>query len=166
MQAARGYLARLVAVVGVLAGLVLANGVYCTDGMIATMATEHVASSGMAVGTAQDRTAPAAKVRVERHSSDHLTAAEPTHRVTAVCAVPGAAGVLAFAGQGSPGAPGQGGVLAACLAFIVAVVAVIVGLRPGWLRVFVAVLMSGPATVIRIVQSRAPSLAELCLLRT
>ncbi len=156
---------------GVLAGLVLAHGGQCTDGMIATMATEHAASSGMAVGTAQDRTAqdrtaPAATVKVERHSSDHVTAAEPTHRATAVCVVPGAAGVLAFAGDGSPGAPGQGGVLAACLAFIVAVMAIIVGLRPGWLRVFVAVLMSGPATVIRIVQSRAPSLAELCLLRT
>ncbi len=166
VQAARGYLARLVAVVGVLAGLVLANGVQCTDGMNA-MAIEHVTSSGMAVGAAQDGAVPAVQARVERHSSDYVTAAEPTHQVTAVSVVPGAAGVLAFAGHGSPGFPGQGGLLAACMAFIVAVVAVIVGLRPARLRIIVAVLVSGPGRgVIRVVHLRAPSLAELCLLRT
>ncbi|MGH3927062.1 MAG: hypothetical protein ACRDTT_30045 [Pseudonocardiaceae bacterium] len=164
VQAARGYLARPVAVVGVLAGLVLGNGVQCTDDMTA-MAIEHVASSGMAVGAAQDDAAPAAKARVERYFSDQATAAEPTLQITAVCVVPGAAAVSPLAGDGSPGSPGQGGVLA-CLAFIVAVVAVIVGLRPPWLRTFVLVLMPRRAAVIRTVHPRAPSLAELCLLRT
>lgn len=76
------------------------------------------------------------------------------------------AAVFLLAGDGSPGSPGQGGMLAACLAFIVAVVAVIVGLRPPWLRTFVPVLMSRRAVVVRTVHPRAPSLAELCLLRT
>lgn len=165
MQAARGYLARLVVVVGVLAGLVLAHGVQCTDGMTA-MAIEHVANSGMAVGFAQDGAAPAAMAGVERHSPDDVTAADTAHQVTAVYVLPGAAAVSPLAGDGPFGSHGLCGGLAACLVFIVAVVAVIVALRPPLLRIFVPVLMSGRAAVIRAVHPRAPRLAELCLLRT
>ncbi len=166
MQAAQGYPARLVVVVGVLVGLALGHGVQCTDGMIAALAVEHVASSGMAVGSAQDGAAPAAMAGVERHSPDDVTAADAAHQVTAVSVLPGAAAVSPLAGDGQFGSHGLCGGLAACLAFIVAAVAVIVGLRPPWLRIFAPALMSRRAAVIRAVHSRAPSLAELCLLRT
>jgi hypothetical protein len=128
----------------VLAGLVLAHGVQCPGGMTA-MAIEQVASSAMVVGTAQDS----------------------AQQVTAVRVVPDTAEVLALAGPGSPGSPGLGGGLVACLAFIVAVAAVMVGLRPAWLRVFGPVLRSGRGhRVTRTAAPRAPSLADLCLLRT
>ncbi len=166
MLATRGYLAWFVVVVGVLAGLVLANGVQCTDGMTATMAIEHVASSGTAVGEVPDRAVPAAKAMVDGHSLDDVIAADRAHQVTALCMAPGAAAVSPLAGDGSPGFPGRGGVLAACLAFIVAVLAVILGLRPPWLRIFVLLLMPRRPAVIRTVRPQAPSLAELCLLRT
>ena len=45
-----GYLARLAVVVGMLAGVVLGNGVHCAGGMTA-MAIEHAASSRMPAGT-------------------------------------------------------------------------------------------------------------------
>jgi hypothetical protein len=51
-RAAGGYLARLAGVVGVLAGVVLGNGVHCAGGMTA-MAIEHAASSRMPAGIAQ-----------------------------------------------------------------------------------------------------------------
>lgn len=72
VQAARGYLARLVVAIGVLAGLVLVHGVQCTDGMSA-MAIEHVASSGMAVG-AQDGAAPATMAAVRSSRGTWLLA--------------------------------------------------------------------------------------------
>jgi hypothetical protein len=160
---ARSYLARLAVVVGVLAGLVLANGMQCTDGMTA-MALEHVASSSTMLGAAQDGAVAGVMAGVASHSPDDLTAAETAHQVTAV---PHAAGVFAPVGDGSPGSHGLGGGLAACLVFIVAVVAGIVGLRPWLLRIFAAVLMFGRGRrVIRVVAPRAASLAELCLLRT
>lgn len=163
MLAARGPLARLVVVVGVLAGLVFAHGLQCTDGMTA-MAIKQVATSGMALSAAQDGAAPAVMAGVASHSPDDVAAAGAAHQVAAVA---GAAGVFALVGERSPGSHGLGGVLAACLVFIVAVVAMIVGLRPSLLRIFVAVLMFGRGRrVIRVVAPRSPSLAELCLLRT
>lgn len=163
MLAARGCLARLVVVVGVLAGLVFAHGVQCTDGMTA-MPIEQGASWGMVVGAAQDGAVPAVLAGVKRHSPDDVTATDSAHQITAV---PSAAGVFALGGDRSPGSHGLGGVMTACLACIVAVVAVIVGLRPSLLRIFVPVLTSGfGRRVIRTVPPRAPSLAELCLLLT
>ncbi|MCA1693899.1 MAG: hypothetical protein LC749_03750 [Actinobacteria bacterium] len=162
-QAARGYLARLIVAVGVLAGLVLAHGVQCSGGMTA-MATEQVASSGMVVGAAQDSAAPTVMAEVEHHVPDAVIAADAAQQVTAVRVVPDTAGALALAG---PSSPGLGGGLVACLAFIVAVAAVMVGLRPAWLRIFGPVLRSGGGhQVTRPAAPRAPSLAELCLLRT
>jgi hypothetical protein len=61
---------------------------------------------------------------------------------------------------------GVGGVLMTCLAFIVAVFAVAVWLRPAGLHRIVRMARSVRAVVIRAVQPRAPSLEELCLLRT
>lgn len=163
MLAVRACLARLVVVVvGVLAGLVFAHGVPCTDGVTA-MSIEQVANSGMVVGAAQDGAGPAMITGVEGHSPDDVTAASSVHQVTAV---PGPAGVFAPDGDGSPGSHGLGGVLAACLMCIVAVVAVIVGLRPSLLRIVVALRRSGRGRrVIRVIPPRAPRLAELCLLR-
>lgn len=128
------------------------------------MAIEQVASSGIVVGAAQDGAAPAVMAGVERHFPDAVIAADADPQVTAVRGVPDTAGVLAVAGHGSPG---LGGGLVACLAFIVAVAAVMVGLPHAWLPIFGPVLMSGRGhRLIRTVAPRAPSLAELCLLRT
>jgi hypothetical protein len=155
----------------VLAGLVLAHGVQCPGAMTA-MALEQVASSGMVVGAAQDGAAqegagPTLMAGVAHHVPDAVIAADAAQQVTAVRVVPDTAEVLALAGPGSPGSPGLGGGLVACLAFIVAVAAVMVGLRPAWLRVFGPVLRSGRGhRVTRTAAPRAPSLAELCLLRT
>ena len=126
-------LARVVAVVGVLAGVVLALGMSCPHSMTAVMATEHVAASGMAIGTTQDYTAAVA---------------------------------MASARDGLPHCPSQHGVLGACLTFIVAAIAVFARRRTGALRIFVPISMSRRPTVIRTAGLRAPSLAELCLLRT
>jgi hypothetical protein len=150
----------------VLAGLVLAHGVQCPGGMTA-MALEQVASSSMVVGAAQDGAAPTLMAGAEHHVPDTVTATDGAQQVTAVRVVPDTAGVVALAGPGSPGSSGRGGGLVACLAFIVAVAAVMVGLRPVWLRIFGPVLRSERGhRVTRTAAPRAPSLAELCLLRT
>ena len=166
-QAARDLLARLVVAVGVLAGLVLAHGVQCPGGMTALALDEQVASSGMAVDAAQDGAAPTVMAGVERHVPDAVIAADADEQVTAVRVVPDTAGVVALAGPGSPGSSGLGGGLVACVAFIVAVAAVMVGLRPAWLGIFGPVLRSERGhRVTRTAAPRAPSLAELCSLRT
>jgi hypothetical protein len=150
----------------VLAGLVLAHGVQCAGGMTA-MAIEQIASSGMVVGAAQEDAAPTVMAGVEHHVPDAIIAANAAEQITAVRVVPDTAGVLALAAPGSPGLPGLGGGLVACLAFIVAVAAVMVGLRPSWLRIFGLVLRSKRGHgVTRTAAPLAPSLAELCLLRT
>jgi hypothetical protein len=61
---------------------------------------------------------------------------------------------------------GVGDVLMTCLAFIVAVIAVAVWLRPVALHGAVRMARSARAVVLRAVERRAPSLEELCLLRT
>ncbi|MCA1696628.1 MAG: hypothetical protein LC749_18960, partial [Actinobacteria bacterium] len=155
-----------VVAVGMLAGLVLAHGVQCSGGMTA-MAIEQVASSSMVVGAAQDSAAPTVMAGAEHHFPDTVIGADAAQPFTAVRVVPDTAGPLSLAGPGSPGSPGRGGGLMACLAFIVAVAAGMVGLRPAWLRIFGPVLRSGRGhQVTRTVTPRAPSLAELCLLRT
>lgn len=155
--------ARLVVVVGVLAGLVFAPGVQCTDGMTAR-AFEQAASSSMVVRTAQDGAVPPMMAEGEDHSPDDVTATDSAHQITVV---PIVAGVLAFGGDRSAGWHGLGGMLAACLVCIVAVAAVIVALRSFLRRIFVRVLTSARGRrLIPIVRPRASSLAELCLLRT
>lgn len=164
VQTARGFLARFVVMVGVLAGLALANGVRCADGMTAIMATGHVASSGMVVLAVQDGAAPVAMAGVERHCLGDITAADG-HRVAAAHLVAGS--ISPLAGDGQFGSHGLGGGLVACLIFIVAVLVVIVGLRPPWLRIFVPGLMSGwGRRVFRVVHPHTPSLEELSRLRT
>jgi hypothetical protein len=59
-----------------------------------------------------------------------------------------------------------GGALMTCLAFIAAVFAVAVWLRPVGLQRIVRLIRSLRAVVFRAVEPRAPSLEQLCLLRT
>jgi hypothetical protein len=153
----------LVVVVGVLAGVVFAHSVQCADGMTA-MAVEQAASSSMVVHASQDGTVPPMMAGDEDHSPDVVTVGDSAHQVTAV---PVAAGVLAFGGDRSSGSHDLGGMLAACLVCVVAVAAVIVALRPSPLRIIVTVLTSlRGCRMIHIASPPAPSLAELCLLRT
>lgn len=140
-RAARGFLARFFAVFAVLAGLVLAHGVQCAEGM---SVMHDARGATMVAGVAMECGAPTATV------ADACTAADPVGAVTP-------------AGDGSPG---LGGVLATCLAFIVAVVAAIAGLRPTEFRHVVRICRATRAAVLRTALPRAPSLAELCLLRT
>jgi hypothetical protein len=67
---------------------------------------------------------------------------------------------------GMPGHGDLGGVLTACLVFLVAVVATIVGLRPLGPHPVAELAIRGRTAICRAVRSRAPDLAQLCLLRT
>jgi hypothetical protein len=141
-EAVRGHLARLAAVLAVLAGLVLAVGLQCTDGSMAAMPM-NAASVSMKCGVPATMEGPA------------------EHWMTNACPAGTAAHVL-----GTSDFDGLGGVLATCLAFIVAVAAAVVSFRPGGLHGVVRMVRSLRVVAMRAVQPRAPSLAELCLLRT
>ncbi len=161
-QAARAYLARLVAVAAVLAGLSLAYGLQCAGGM--TAAVHAAPGASMAVGAAQDGGAPAAMAAVDGSVPERVATAGTSDQLTAMRAVPG--GAVALAGDDSPGSRGLGGVLATCLALIVAVAAAVVALRPTGSRSIVRMLKSVRLRLGRTALPRTPSLAELCLLRT
>lgn len=155
VQAARGHLARLVVVLAVLAGLGLAVGLQCTDGMAMSMAHGATsASTGMGCGSPVAMTAG--------HVGEPVTPAG-AGQLSSACA---AAGAVALADEDAPGSRGLGGVLATCLAFLVAVMAAVAALRPGHLRSVVRILRTARAVVNRAFRPRALSLAELCLLRT
>jgi hypothetical protein len=144
-RAARGLLARLVAVVAVLAGVVLAQGLQCAGGM-----------SGMHVASGMTCSHPVAMDSVDGHfTQETVTSTEAGQLPTSGCAV----------ADSHLDSDGLGGVLAACLAYLVAVVAAMTGLRP-IMPQRVDRLRFAHAPTIRRVLSRAPSLAELCLLRT
>ena len=85
---------------------------------------------------------------------------------TAACAAAGPARAFALAEGDAPGSDGLGGVLATCLAFILAVVAAVATLRPRRVRHVARTLRATRAVAIRAVRPRAPSLAQLCVLRT
>jgi hypothetical protein len=155
-RAARGHLARLVAVLAVLAGLVLLHSPHCTDGM--TTMPHLAASVGSGTATAAASCGSSATM-TEAGNQPATMAARPA----AVCP---AAGVGAVAVGSSHGSDGVGGLLATCLAFIVAVLAALLGVRPFWRQVGLVARLSDCATRIRAVVPRAPSLAELCVLRT
>ncbi|SEP53343.1 hypothetical protein [Amycolatopsis saalfeldensis] len=141
------------AVLAVLAGLVLLHGQHCADGM---SAMPHGAVSV----TSETGTASCASATMAD------TGSRSTTMLTEVCPAGASAGVVARAAGMPLGSGGMGGVLATCLAFIVAVVSTLLGLRPSWRPVAVAAWLSGRVVRIRAVRPRAPSLAELCLLRT
>jgi hypothetical protein len=141
-RAVRGHLVRLVAVLAVLAGLALAVGLQCTDGMAGAM---PISAAGVSIECG----APATMDGSAAHQmADECPAGTAAH-------VPDTSNF-----------DGLGHVLATCLAFIVAVAAAVVSLRPGGLRGVVRVVRSLRVVAMRAVQPRAPSLAELCLLRT
>ncbi len=152
----RGRLARFVAVLVVLAGVALAVGLQCADGIAIPMAHAASADAAMACGSP----AAVASSPVPEH-----VASVDSGQLTAVCAATGTAGFFVLVQGGSPDSGGVGGVLAACLAFILAVVAAVAALRPGPLRGVGQLLRPARVAVSRAVRPRAPSLAELCLLR-
>ncbi|MGH3908574.1 MAG: hypothetical protein ACRDTE_30970 [Pseudonocardiaceae bacterium] len=154
--AALGQLARLVAVLAVLAGLVLLHSPHCTDGM---SALPHLAASS---GTATTAVCGSSAAMTEAGSRP----AQMAHQLPAVCPAAGAAGAVAAAAGTSPGSGGMGGVLAICLAFIVAVLATVAGLWPSWQQVALVAQPYKRTVAIGAVIPRAQSLAELCLWRT
>ncbi|MGW5051410.1 hypothetical protein [Actinokineospora sp. NPDC004072] len=163
-QAARGRLARLVVALAVLAGLGLAVGLQCTDGMATGMTMAMPMAHGAnSAGTVRDCGSSAAMTA--SHVSERVAPAE-TSQLTVPCAAPGAAGAFILVEGDAPGSGGLGGVLATCLAFILAVVAAVVALRPGHVRSIVRMLRPVRVVVIRAIRPRSPSLAELCVLRT
>jgi peptidoglycan/LPS O-acetylase OafA/YrhL len=155
-RAARGHLARLVAVLAVLAGLVLLHSPHCTDGMTAM---PHLAAS-VGSGTSTAAASCGSSATMTEPGSQPATTAD---QLAAVCP---AAGVGAVAAGSSHGSDGMGGLLATCLAFIVAVLAALLGVRPSRQQIGLVARLSDYATRIRAVVPRAPSLAELCVLRT
>jgi hypothetical protein len=148
-QAALRSLARLVAVVAVLASLTLAHGFPCTEDMATAMST----NSGMSTSAAQHSDVPA------------TIATDSSGDLTALSTVPVAMGVFASAYEDALDSTGLGGVLATCLVFILVVVAAVVALRPSRLQGIVRMLRPARVAVKRAVRPRALSLAELCVLR-
>lgn len=137
-RAARRHLARLVAVLAVLAGLAVSHGLQCADGMVTAMPVAHTS-------------APNAEAHVE---DGPMLAAQ----LGAAAATP--------ADSHQPDPADLGGVLAACLTLVVAVVVVIAGLLPGRVRCRVVSPATVVAALVRAAAPRSLSLAELCLLRT
>ena len=156
-QTARGHLARLVAVVAVLAGLALAVGLQCTDGMAMPMA--HAATSA----TAATDCGPPATMAAD-HRPGHVVPAD-TGPPPAACPALDMAGTFASAHDGASGTHDLGGLLATCLAFLIAAVTAVAVLRPAVVRGVVRMLPPVRVAVIRAVRPRAPNLAELCVLR-
>jgi hypothetical protein len=136
--AMRGHLARFVAVLAVLAGLALAVGLQCTDGTAAM--PMDMAGAAVECG------------------SPSMVAEQAGHHVVDPC--------LPADASGASGFDGLGGVLATCLAFIIAVVAAAVLLRPLRASGVFKALQLVRVSVFTALRPRAPSLAELCLLRT
>jgi hypothetical protein len=140
--AVRDRLVRLVVVVAVLTGLVLTLGLQCTDGMSTGMHTS------LGTSTALD---------TRSHGGDFAVDAR---------AAVAHADLLASPMTGSSDSRDTGGLLATCLAFIIAVAAAVVVLRPtGWATT-VRLLDTMRGAVVRAVVPWAPSLAQLCVLRT
>lgn len=151
----------------VLAGLGFAVGLQCTDGMATGMASAMPMPMSIAHGAnSANSTAGAfdSPTTMAASPADRRMAPADTDLLTATSSAPVAA--FAVAPDDSPSSSGLGGVLATCLAFILAVVAAVATLRPGRLRSVARLLRPARATVIRALRPRAPSLAELCVLRT
>ncbi|OLZ50182.1 hypothetical protein BS330_29375 [Amycolatopsis keratiniphila subsp. nogabecina] len=141
--AARGQLARLVAVLAVLAGVAFAAGLQCTEGMAMPMAHD--------MGQAETQIAGDSAVVAASHggSSPEMQVATP----------------YAAESGGTLGHQGLGGTLATCLAFLFAVVAAVAALPPSRLRCLVTASRRVRVVVTTAVRSRTPRLEELCLLR-
>lgn len=141
--AVRGQLARLVAVLAVLAGLAFAAGLQCTEGMAVPMAhgmgqaETHIACDSAAVAASHEG------------ASAEMQVAAP----------------YAAESGGTLDHQGLGGTLATCLAFLFAVVAAVAALPPSRLRGLVTASRRLRVAVTPAVRSRTLRLEELCLLR-
>jgi hypothetical protein len=157
--AARTQLARLVAVVAVLAGLAMLAAPRCADGMILDMPGAPAGSVGS--GTAPSTTAPAMGSAMAA-----VMAGEADHSVAEVRVWGGSTGLVAGPAAGSDSGD-MGGLLATCLALLVVALVALVGLaRPRAWRTIAAPL----APVSRAMRDALPApsagLARLCVLRT
>lgn len=124
----------------VLTGLLLVHRPHCADAM--------VANSGIPISAASA-------------SSVTMTGVVscPADAASRVAAGRSADSVVDMAGC-------MDGLLASCLAFIVAALASLLGLRLSWRQIAVTARRPHCAPRIPVVVPRAPSLADLCLLRT
>lgn len=128
--------ARLVVVLGLLIGVTGAMSMHCASEMGATSPASHSAGPDTASGEAAGHDAA--------HTTHHTTAFTQPHH--------------------DPG--GTGGMLITCLAFLIAVITAMSQPRPKQFRVAVDIRRSSRARARDRVRTRAPLLAELCLLRT
>ncbi|GAB3671630.1 hypothetical protein REH65_33025 [Saccharopolyspora sp. ID03-671] len=145
VRAVRGFLARLVAVLTVIAGLALLHAPQCTDGMTPvidmTTAAEHVASDSshaMAAGTI-DASNTNAGVQ-DRHLGDG-----------------------ARVDDGMTAMPKN--VLMSCLALLIVIVGLLAILRRPEMRVVLR-LIGSSVSAPRAPPPLPPSLIQLCILRT
>jgi hypothetical protein len=101
------------------------------------------------------------------HCANEMSATPPAaHAVESNTAGPGTTHHTTALAKPDHESRGTGGMLITCLAFLIAVITAMSQLRPGQFRAVVGVLRSTRAHVSDRVISRAPLLAELCLLRT
>jgi hypothetical protein len=148
---------RLVAVVAVLVGVAVWQGPQCPNGMIADAAyLTHDASPPMAVAAGQHCALAMAMAGVSDHPQD----------TAALCTAPSARGALPLVADSSGSFGDMGVVLATCLVFLVAVLAAVAGLSPWRLRSVVRRHAPGPGVRVCTIAVRAPSLAQLRVLRT
>jgi hypothetical protein len=170
-QAARGHIARLVAVVAVLAGLLWLHSLPCADGMTADDAMTHGPNTlghsdvGAAFGPAIDMTMNITGCAHPATASAPMPAMATTIG-TAIATVTHTAWA-GLVGQHSPDPDGTGGALATCLLFIVAALGTLVGLlRAGTLLVAtVQLTRARPGAAARAALMHPPRLSELCVLR-
>ncbi|OZM70684.1 hypothetical protein CFN78_23710 [Amycolatopsis antarctica] len=142
--------------VALLAGLVLTVGLHCAGGMAGMSAMP----SGSAVAPIDMTLHTSAQVSATAGSDGPAMPAAPTPRASGV-------GVATVSASDIPADHGWGGALAACLVVFLGIVAAVVKWRPRRIGRLVLSMNradrwpSRPAVV-----PRAPSLAQLCLLRT
>ncbi|MGH7747517.1 MAG: hypothetical protein ACREQ5_22575 [Candidatus Dormibacteria bacterium] len=126
----------------------------CPDGMIAeAVYLTPGASPSMAVAAGQDCGLAMMMTRVD----DHPQGTAASHH---------APGALARVGGNASGSCDMGGVLATCLAFLVTVLTALTALNPSWLRSVVRLNAPGPGVTVWAIAVRAPTLGQLCVLRT
>lgn len=157
VRAARGHLARLVAVLSVLAALGFAVVLQCADGMSVPM-THAATSAPIAMECGTPAMTPIA--------ADDVVMSGDISRDTAGCVMPDADATATYAADTSQGPVDLGGVIATCLALLVAVVAAMAGLRPAGLRTLMVRLRCARVVMAREFRPPSLSLAELCLSRT
>lgn len=169
--ASRENLARLVAVVAVLAGLVLLHSPVCTGGMTPGASMVIPTSSTALSSTALSSTVPSSTSM--SMMAGLAMAADQTSGHGSAMAGHHPAGSYGFTGADAPdrvreaGRGDLGGVLAACLMFIVAALVALATLaRPGRSKISAPPPFCGPVLALAPRRVLGPDLARLCILRT